>query len=205
MLRINAKSSIANLAILMAICGCTQPIARQTVPSDYNISSVEEYAKAKEGPPRKVFVTSNPRALIAEDAVRQKLQESASITMTDLHTAEIVVEIQSYNIEIGGIENRVEPILLDKISVPNIMGAVLMMPEHSTYSIDIQHQSLTGAYEAAYILKGPEDKTGTPHVIRDSVELTGTVCSPPKVITAFGGVKPANFWASGQLEKLCTN
>lgn len=196
------------LMLAVAACAAAAPAQRITVEADYNLQSLvdDEYAQGHAAsPPKKVYVTSNPRSLIAEDIIRRQILRSSSITSADLAAADIVVEIQDYNTEINDEGGNVEPVLIDKSSVPNFLGAALLMPKSSSYSIEIQRQRIVGSYEVAYTLGAAGMAGAAPHVMRDNIELKATTCTQPKVINAFGGVTAADFWASDQLKTLCTN
>jgi len=191
-------------SIITSPIPASSPIPAIKISADYNNQFLDN-DKFSAKNPRKVLVTSSPRDLISEDIVRQQILKSASIISADRTRADIIIEIQSYNVEINIDGGSTESILLNKSSVPNGIEAFFKMPESSTYSIDIQHQRIVGAYEVAYTLQTPVATTETPHVMRDSIELKTTTCSQPKVINAFGGVSVAGFWASDQLKAQCLN
>lgn len=181
------------------------PMQRIRVPADYNIESRinDEYERGLTTQ-RKVHVTSNPRSLISEDIVRQEIVRSAAITLAEPPAADVIIEIQSYHVEISDDDGATETLLVDKSRVGNFWGAALLMPDSSTYSVDLQKQSISALYEVAYTIQRAGSPGSTPHVARDRLEMQATKCSQPKIINAFGGVSAADFWANDQLKALCT-
>lgn len=155
--------------------------------------------------PRKVFMTSEPHSLLLEDMARKMIDDPALSIVDDRDAADIVVKIEAYNFDFSDAGADAQHYSLGKYQVPNLVGAALYMPEASSYNIDIQRYHAEAAYEFAYTVLTKSGSGIGQKVIRDHIERSATQCSQPTINNAFGGVVPAQFWASDQLQAECAH
>jgi len=168
------------------------------------VISPDQLSVAPVTKPRKVFVTSEPHSLLLEDLARRMLADPAFTLTDDKASAEMILRVEAYNFDFSDNGSDSQHVSLGKYQIPNLVGAAFFMPEASSYNVDIQHFRAEAAFEFAYSLLSPSGALVTQKVIRDHIERESTQCSQPTVNNAFGGVVPAQFWASDDLQAQCS-
>ncbi len=200
--------------ILAALSACAKQLPSNLDPAltrAPTLTNEEFFRKMHVSPekeavkPRMVFVTTEPHSLILEDMARKMIADPALIVVEDKTSADVIVKIEAHNFVFNdeGAESR--HVSFGKYQVPNLIGAAFYMPEASSYNIDIQHFRSAASYELAYTVSMSTKVEIGQKVIRGSIEREATQCSQPTINNAFGGVVPAQFWASGQLQAECAN
>lgn len=174
-----------------AVATISEPVSPASVPQD-------------QLPPRKIFITSEPHSLLIEDMARRLVASPALTIVDNRKAADIVLKAEAYNFDFSDGGADTQHYSLPKYMVPNIVGAAFYMPDSSSYNVDIQHFKAEAAYEFAYTVTTPSGQMIGQKVIRDRIEREGSQCSQPTVINAFGGVQPAQFWASDELQSKCS-
>lgn len=154
-------------------------------------------------PARKVWITSDPRNLILEDTVHRMIEGGALTPVDDAASADMIVKVEAYDFDYSNDDSDSEHISIAKYQIPNLVGAALFMPEASSYNVDIQRFRSSASFAFAYTISTVGKVEIGRNLIRDHIERDSTQCSQPTINNAFGGVVPAQFWASEQLQAEC--
>lgn len=186
---------------LKVLCNSATNVA--TTPTE-PVASATPVQDQPPVPPRKIFIISEPHSLLIEDMARRLIDAPSLAIVDDRRNADIVLRVEAYNFDFSDSGTDTQHISLPKYLVPNIVGAAFYMPDASSYNLDIQRHRAETAFEFAYTVLAPSGAVVDQKVIRDRIERESAQCSRPTVNNAFGGIQPAQFWASDDLQSECS-